>query len=69
MILVGIVTVEHRLLGSSRYVTPSVAGRSTSRTVSPIAHAAHVELEVVGDLQRERFDVDLAVDLRARLPP
>ena len=34
--------------------------------MSPIAMPADVELEVLGDLHRQRLDVDLARDLRER---
>ena len=50
--------------GSSRNVTPSIGGRSTRRSESPIADAADVELEVLRDLHRQRLDVELAADLR-----
>ena len=63
---VGIVKVASTVSGSSSSVAPSGTRRSARRSVSPMTHPADVELEVLGNLHRQRLDVHLSRDLRQR---
>ena len=54
---------EHRLGGSSRNVTPSIAGEVCDAKDRPDLEGSHVDLDVLGDRRRKRLDADLARDL------
>jgi hypothetical protein len=49
---------------SPRIVTPSGATSSARRSVPPISIRGDVEVDVLGNLERQRLDGDLAQNLR-----